>query len=205
MISKTTDMSNFCMNDNCSLRPTAYLLNFHVHFLKKFLIVFFNPLSLFSTFGSSVSISGILDILSFITFTDLQSGQILGYMFTISSLTSYLLKHLLQFTFPISQFKQIQTSLGNFFKSYFSHFEGDTTPITAIDPIPPIGVCRGEMPCLDDKFVVVYSILNTRVITQTLLGFIFYRSLWGESISNDSNDSCRKTPHIITTILNTRR
>ena len=56
--------------------------------------------------------------------------------------------------------------------------------------------CRIHRKCL------IYSILNTRVTTQTLLGFVIKRSLWDEGISNDPNGSCRKTSHDIL-ILNT--
>ena len=45
---------------------------------------------------------------------------------------------------------------------------------------------------------VILDILKTGVITQTILRFYVTRSLWGVGISNDPNDPCRKTPHIIT-------
>ena len=50
------------------------------------------------------------------------------------------------------------------------------------------------------KLLVILGILNTRAITQALLGFVICNSLWGESIRKNSNGSCRKTPHIITNL-----
>ena len=55
---------------------------------------------------------------------------------------------------------------------------------------------RGEMPCLNQIFNVKLSIVNIGALTQALLGFCIWISLWVESISNDSNDLCRTTTHI---------
>ena len=62
---------------------------------------------------------------------------------------------------------------------------------------------RGELPCLIGYICLILYILNARVLTQTLLGFVICRKiLWDEGISNDPNGSCRKTSHI-NYILNT--
>ena len=64
---------------------------------------------------------------------------------------------------------------------------------------------RGELTYLIESICLILYILNARVLTQTLLGFYHYRSLWDEGISNDLNDLRRKTSHIFTIILNARR
>ena len=102
------------------------------------------------------------------------------------------------------------------FKTYYSNFMGNTdtlyreksiplTPHSQVSEADPVNYTT-FMTGIDLKIAkkwLIYTILNTRVTTQTLLGFVICRKiLWDEGISNDPNGSCRKTSHI-NYILNT--
>jgi hypothetical protein len=132
----------------------------------------------------------------------------------------------------ISKLNHIKTSYTNFMRnidtpkainpirsmggqSSYSDFIGNTAPYSFIKSIRSLPhrilwscVARStdslwtESTIKNDKKCLSLDILNTRVLTQALLGFYHYRSLWVEGISNDLNGSCRKTAHDIT-ILNT--
>jgi len=101
-------------------------------------------------------------------------------------------------------------------KTYFSNFIGNTdalyreksiplTPHSQVSEADPVNYTtfRTGIDLKIAKKCLIYTILNTRVTTQTLLGFVICRKiLWDEGISNDPNGSCRKTSHI-NYILNT--
>ena len=107
----------------------------------------------------------------------------------------------------ISKLKHIQT--------YYSNFMGNGISHSHQLSIRVYGGLRAESqnairyaPLLTGlivDYIIYFIIVNTRVLTQTLLGFYRYRSLWDEGISNDPNGLCRTTSHRITTIVNTRR
>ena len=50
------------------------------------------------------------------------------------------------------------------------------------------------------RYFVKLPIVNIGALTQALLGFCICRKLWVEGISNDPNDLCRTTAHIITIV-----
>ena len=62
------------------------------------------------------------------------------------------------------------------------------------------GIVLEEKPMKNDIKCVKYSIVNIGALTQALLGFCICRKLWVEGISNDPNDLCRTTAHIITIV-----
>ena len=66
-------------------------------------------------------------------------------------------------------------------------------------PIPLViifGLIDGISCKIDGKFLI-YLRLNTRAEPKPYSVFAYSIVLWGESISNDSNGSCRNPPHII--------
>ena len=68
-------------------------------------------------------------------------------------------------------------------------------------PIPLVnifGLIDGISCKIDGKFLI-YLRLNTRAEPKPYSVFAYSIVLWGESISNDSNGSCRNPPHIINT------
>ena len=60
------------------------------------------------------------------------------------------------------------------------------------------GLIDGISCKIDGKFLI-YLRLNTRAEPKPYSVFAYSIVLWGESISNDSNGSCRNPPHIINT------
>ena len=61
-------------------------------------------------------------------------------------------------------------------------------------PIPP------KISSKIGRYFVDLPIVNIGALTQALLGFCIFEILWVEGISNDLNDLCRTTTHILTIV-----